>query len=51
MEVDTHQRDGSVLSAATENKPLFTTTVLDQPLQQAETQADAIVARNMAKSK
>ncbi|GAB7127993.1 EmrA/EmrK family multidrug efflux transporter periplasmic adaptor subunit [Silvimonas sp. JCM 19000] len=51
VEVDTHQRDGSVLSAATENKPLFTTTVLDQPLQQAETQADAIVARNMAKSK
>ena len=49
VDVDTHNRDGAVLSAATDNKPLYTTEALDQPLQKAESQADAIVARNLPK--
>ncbi|XZG68878.1 HlyD family secretion protein [Chitinibacteraceae bacterium HSL-7] len=48
VKVDTHQRDGAVLAAKPVAAPLFKTQAFMQPLNEAETEADAIIARNAA---
>ncbi len=49
VDVDTHNRDGAVLSAAPENKPLFSTEAFTQPMQDADKLADSIVRKNLGK--
>ncbi|GGP25504.1 HlyD family secretion protein [Silvimonas amylolytica] len=49
VDVDTHNRDGAVLSAAPENKPLFSTEAFTQPMQEADKLADSIVHKNLGK--
>ncbi|GGP23704.1 HlyD family secretion protein [Silvimonas iriomotensis] len=49
VEVDTHSRDGAVLSSAPENKPLFSTEAFSQPMQEADKLADSIVRKNLGK--
>ena len=49
VDVDTHNRDGAVLSAAPENKPLFSTEAFSQPMQDADKLADSIVRKNLGK--
>ncbi|MYM90439.1 HlyD family efflux transporter periplasmic adaptor subunit [Rugamonas sp. FT82W] len=45
--VDVSKTDGPVLGAAMPQAPVYSTQALAQPLQQAATAADAIVARNL----
>ncbi|MYM84789.1 HlyD family efflux transporter periplasmic adaptor subunit [Duganella sp. FT50W] len=47
VSVDISKTDGQVLGAAMPQKPVYTTQALTQPLQQAATAADAIIASNM----
>ncbi|MDR3429500.1 MULTISPECIES: efflux RND transporter periplasmic adaptor subunit [Silvimonas] len=49
VEVDTHNRDGDVLSATAANKPLFATEAFAQPMQDAEKLANNIVTKNLGK--
>jgi membrane fusion protein (multidrug efflux system) len=44
--VDTHG-GGSALASAAPNAPVYSTTALNQPLKDAESAADAIIARNL----
>ncbi|TJZ70111.1 HlyD family secretion protein [Chitiniphilus eburneus] len=46
VEVDTENRDGTVLATQPAARPLFTTKALEQPLPDAEKLADDIIARN-----
>jgi membrane fusion protein (multidrug efflux system) len=45
--VDTHDTSGTILGAAMPASPAFTTGALAQPMEQAETQANAIIASNL----
>ncbi|MYM74012.1 HlyD family efflux transporter periplasmic adaptor subunit [Duganella sp. FT109W] len=45
--VDISKTDGPVLGAAMPQTPVYTTQALNQPLQQAATAADAIIAHNL----
>ena len=45
--VDISKTDGPVLGAAMPQKPVYTTQALAQPLQQAATAADTIIAHNL----
>ena len=45
--VDVSKTDGPVLGAAMPQAPVYSTQALAQPLQQAATAADAIIARNL----
>jgi membrane fusion protein (multidrug efflux system) len=45
--VDTSKTDGAVLGAAMPSTPVYATQALEQPLQQAASAADAIIARNL----
>jgi membrane fusion protein (multidrug efflux system) len=47
VSVDISKTDGPVLGAAMPQTPVYTTTALSQPLQQAATAADAIIAHNL----
>jgi membrane fusion protein (multidrug efflux system) len=47
VSVDVSKTDGPVLGAAMPQTPVYTTQTLTQPLQQAATAADAIIARNL----
>jgi membrane fusion protein (multidrug efflux system) len=47
VSVDISKTDGPVLGAAMPSAPVYTTQALTQPLQQAATAADAIIARNL----
>lgn len=47
VEVNTQERGGATLGTAMPNKPVYTTQVLQQPMQQADAQADQIVAQNL----
>ena len=47
VDVDISQQGGSALGLAATPAPAYATNVLNQPLQQAQTATDAIVARNM----
>jgi len=47
VSVDISKTDGPVLGAAMPQTPVYTTTALNQPLQQAATAADAIIAHNL----
>ncbi|MRW88669.1 HlyD family efflux transporter periplasmic adaptor subunit [Duganella sp. FT80W] len=47
VSVDISKTDGPVLGAAMPSTPVYTTEALTQPLQQAATAADAIIARNL----
>jgi membrane fusion protein (multidrug efflux system) len=46
--VDISHQGGSALGTVAAPAPAYATTVLNQPLQQAQAATDAIVARNMA---
>ena len=48
VDIDIGNRGGSALGTVAAPAPAYETTVLDQPLQQAQAATDAIVARNMA---
>ena len=48
VDVDISRKQGSALGMAATPAPAYATTVLDQPLQQAQAATAAIVARNMA---
>jgi membrane fusion protein (multidrug efflux system) len=47
VSVDISKTDGPVLGAAMPQTPVYTTQALSQPLQQAATAADAIIAHNL----
>jgi membrane fusion protein (multidrug efflux system) len=47
VSVDISKTDGPVLGAAMPQTPVYTTQALNQPLQQAATAADAIIAHNL----
>jgi membrane fusion protein (multidrug efflux system) len=47
VSVDISKTDGAVLGAAMPQAPVYTTQALAQPLQQAATAADAIIAHNL----
>ncbi|MET0320778.1 MAG: efflux RND transporter periplasmic adaptor subunit [Duganella sp.] len=47
VKVDISRTDGPVLGAAMPSSPVYTTAALSQPLQQAATAADGIIARNL----
>jgi membrane fusion protein (multidrug efflux system) len=47
VSVDISKTDGPVLGAAMPQTPVYTTTALSQPLQQAASAADAIIAHNL----
>ncbi|SDF60543.1 MULTISPECIES: efflux RND transporter periplasmic adaptor subunit [unclassified Duganella] len=47
VSVDISKTDGPVLGAAMPQTPVYTTQALAQPLQQAATDADAIIAHNL----
>jgi membrane fusion protein (multidrug efflux system) len=47
--VDTHQRDGAMLGASMPSAPVYTTRALDQPMHEAESIGQSIVAKNLAK--
>jgi membrane fusion protein (multidrug efflux system) len=48
VDVDISQQGGSALGMAATPAPAYATSVLNQPLQQAQAATDAIVAKNMA---
>jgi membrane fusion protein (multidrug efflux system) len=48
VDVDISQKGGSALGTVAAPAPAYATTVLNQPLQQAQVATDAIVAKNMA---
>jgi len=47
VDVDISRKEGSALGTVAAPAPAYVTTVLNQPLQQAQAATDAIVARNM----
>ena len=47
--VDTHQRDGAMLGASMPSAPVYTTQSLNQPMREAESIGQSIVAKNLAK--
>jgi membrane fusion protein (multidrug efflux system) len=47
VSVDISKTDGPVLGAAMPQTPVYTTQALNQPLHQAATAADAIIAHNL----
>jgi membrane fusion protein (multidrug efflux system) len=48
VDVDISRQGGSALGTVATPAPAYATTVLNQPLQQAQAATDAIVARNMS---
>jgi membrane fusion protein (multidrug efflux system) len=48
VDVDISNQGGGALGTVAAPAPSYTTTVLNQPLQQAQAATDAIVAKNMA---
>ena len=48
VDVDISKQEGGALGAVSTPAPSYTTNVLNQPLQQAQSATDAIVAKNMA---
>ncbi|MDB5763626.1 MAG: hemolysin [Herminiimonas sp.] len=47
--IDTHQTDGAMLGAPMPANPMYSTQALNQPVQEAESAADAIVVKNLIK--
>jgi membrane fusion protein (multidrug efflux system) len=48
IDVDTHQRDGAVLASASRTQPIFSTTIYDAELHQADALIAKIIADNLA---
>lgn len=46
VQVDTHQREGAMLSSAHDAKPIYTTQVYEKSMKDAEGIADRIIAQN-----